>query len=162
MPKKPTAGEQLAAWRDSARPQGIVLTSTDTVPGARIVEVLGVVRGNTVRAKHLGKDILAGLKGMVGGEIRQYTELLTDARDEAYNRMVADATRLGADAVVNIRFVTSMIAQTMSELLAYGTAVKLQWEEGGQDERDRRTSAQEQGREVIDELTKDNPGKGST
>ena len=162
MARKPTAADQLAARRDSPRSRKIVLTNTDTIPNARIVEVLGVVRGNTVRAKHLGKDIVAGLKGMVGGEIRQYTELLTQARDEAYNRMVAEAGRLGADAVVNIRFITSMIAQTMSELLAYGTAVKLQWEEGGQDEEGHRASAQEQGRKVIDQLTKDNPGKGDT
>ena len=162
MAKKPTAGEQLAAWRDNPRSPGIVLTNTDTIPGARIVEVLGVVRGNTVRAKHLGKDIVAGLKGMVGGEIHQYTALLTEARDEAFGRMVAEARRLGANAVVNIRFVTSMIAQTMSELLAYGTAVKVQWEEGGQDEQGHRASAREQGRKVIDQLTKDSPGKGDT
>ena len=162
MAKKPTAAEQVAAWRDSPRSRGVVLTNTDTIPNARIVEVLGVVRGNTVRAKHIGRDIVAGLKGMVGGEIRQYTALLTEARDEACSRMVVEAGQLGADAVVNIRFVTSMIAQTMSELLAYGTAVKLQWEEGGQDEEGHRASAQEQGRKVIDQLTKDSPGKGDT
>ena len=104
----------------------MILTSTETVPGREIAQVLGIVRGNTVRAKHIGKDIIASIKGIVGGEIRQYTDLLVDAREEAFRRMVEEAQRLGADAVVNIRFVTSMVQQNMSELLAYGTAVKLQ------------------------------------
>ena len=103
----------------------MIISTTDTIPGRDIVEILGVCRGNVVRAKHLGKDILANLKGMVGGEISAYTELMTEARDEAFNRMVKEAEEKGADAVVNVRFVTSMIAQTMSELLAYGTAVTL-------------------------------------
>lgn len=103
----------------------IIITTTETVPGREIERVLGVVKGNTVRAKHLGKDILAGFKGMVGGEIHEYTELLEDAREHATTRMMKQAAGLGADAVVNIRYVTSMVAQTMSELLAYGTAVKL-------------------------------------
>lgn len=102
----------------------MIVTTTDNVPGKEIKEVLGIARGNVVRAKHIGKDILAGLKGLVGGEISQYTELMTDARDQAFERMVKDAEKMGANAVVNVRFVTSMIAQTMSELLAYGTAVR--------------------------------------
>jgi len=77
-----------------------------------------------VQSKHIGKDIMAGLKGIVGGEIEQYTELMTDAREEAFKRMLADAEAMGANAVINVRFVTSMISQSMSELLAYGTAVK--------------------------------------
>ena len=84
-----------------------------------------MVRGNSVRAKHIGRDIMAGLKGIVGGEISGYTELLADAREESYKRMIKDAETLGADAILNVRFVTSMVAQTMSEMLAYGTAVKL-------------------------------------
>ena len=103
----------------------MIVTTTETVPSREIVEILGVARGNTVRAKHVGKDILAGLKSIVGGEIRQYTDLLSDAREQAYVRMVEDAQALHADAVVNLRFVTSMVSQTMSELLAYGTAVRL-------------------------------------
>ena len=103
----------------------MIVTNTETVPGKEVAEILGVVRGNTVRAKHIGKDILAGFKSIVGGEIRQYTELLIDAREQALSRMIAEGQALGADAVLNIRFVTSMIAQNMSELLVYGTAVKL-------------------------------------
>ncbi len=103
----------------------MIVSTTDNLPGYEIQEVLGVARGNVVRSKHIGKDILAGLKGLVGGEIRQYTELMTDARDVAYARMIEDAKKQGADAVINVRFVTSMIAQTMSELLAYGTAVRI-------------------------------------
>ena len=104
----------------------MIISTTETIAGYRIVEVLGVCRGNVVRAKHIGKDIMAGLKGIFGGEITQYTELMTDARDEAMARMQEDARTKGADAIVNLRFVTSMIAQTMSELLVYGTAVKLE------------------------------------
>ncbi|NOZ08913.1 MAG: YbjQ family protein [FCB group bacterium] len=103
----------------------MIVSTTETIPGKEIKESLGVAMGNVVRAKHIGKDILAGLKGIVGGEIRQYTELMADARDEALKRMTADAKAKGADAVINVRFVTSMIARTMSELLAYGTAVKM-------------------------------------
>lgn len=102
----------------------MIVTNTETVAGREIAEILGVVRGNTVRAKHVGKDILAGLKSVIGGEIRQYTELLTDAREQAFQRMIDQGQKLGADAVVNVRFVTSMVAQTMSELMAYGTAVR--------------------------------------
>ena len=104
----------------------MIVTSTDIIPGKKIVKILGVVRGNTVRAKHVGKDIMAGLKGIVGGEIKQYTELLTDAREEAYERMMEKAAGLEADAILNVRFVTSMVSETMSELLAYGTAVKIE------------------------------------
>lgn len=103
----------------------MLLTNTETVPGYEITETLGVVRGNTVRAKHVGRDIMANLKGIVGGEIEGYTELLAEARDEATRRMLLDAEAVGADAVVSVRFVTSMVAQSMSEMLAYGTAVKL-------------------------------------
>jgi uncharacterized protein YbjQ (UPF0145 family) len=103
----------------------MITTNTETVPGREIAHVLGIVRGNTVRAKHIGRDIMAGLKGVLGGEISGYTELLTEARDQAFARMVEQAVHLGADAVVSVRFVTSMVAQTMSEMLAYGTAVKL-------------------------------------
>ncbi len=103
----------------------MIVTTTENVPGKQVIESLGIVRGSTVRSKHFGRDIMAGLKGMVGGEIRGYTELMIDAREEAHARMVDEARKLGADAVVNVRFMTSMVAATMSELLAYGTAVRL-------------------------------------
>jgi uncharacterized protein YbjQ (UPF0145 family) len=102
----------------------MVVSTADRIPGKEIKEILGIAKGNVVRAKHIGKDIVAGLKGIVGGEIEQYTELMTDARDQAFDRMIADAQKMGANAVINVRFVTSMIAQAMSELLAYGTAVR--------------------------------------
>lgn len=103
----------------------MIITNTSSVAGKEIKESLGIVRGNTVRAKHMGKDIIASIRGIVGGEINEYTELLTDARNQAVERMSAEAEKLGADAIVNVRFVTSNVYQGMSELLAYGTAVKL-------------------------------------
>ncbi len=103
----------------------MIVISTETVPGKEIRSTLGIARGSTVRARHLGRDIFAGLKNLVGGEISEYTKLLTEARDEALNRMVLDADRLGADAVVNVRLMTSAVMQGCSEILAYGTAVKL-------------------------------------
>lgn len=102
----------------------MIVATTDSIPGKEIKEIYGIAKGNVVRAKHIGKDFMAGLKGIVGGEISEYTELMSDARDQAVQRMIADAQRQGANAIVNVRFVTSMIAQTMSELLAYGTAVR--------------------------------------
>ncbi len=111
----------------------MVITNTDSVPGREIAEILGLVRGNSVRAKHIGRDIMAGLKGLGGGEIAGDTELLADAREESYNRMVKNAEALGADAILNVRFVTSMVAQTMSEMLAYGTAVKLKGQHNKRD-----------------------------
>ena len=103
----------------------MILTTTAEVPGHEIEEILGVVFGNTVRTKNIGKDITAGLKSIIGGELEEYTDMLTDARTEAYNRMVNFARELGADAVVNIRFTTSQTMATAAELLAYGTAVRL-------------------------------------
>ncbi len=103
----------------------LIVSTTFEVPGRDIEEVLGIVTGNTVRAKHIGKDILAGLKNIVGGELQEYTEMLSDARKEALNRMVKEAEKLGADAVVGVRFTTSQTMAGAAELLAYGTAVKL-------------------------------------
>lgn len=103
----------------------MIYTNTESVPGREIVEILGVVTGNVVQSKHIGRDIMAGLKTIVGGEIRGYTEMLTDARDEAIRRLATAAAEKGADAVVSIRFTTSAIMQGSSEILAYGTAVKL-------------------------------------
>jgi uncharacterized protein YbjQ (UPF0145 family) len=103
----------------------IILSNTETVPGRTIVEFYGVVTGNTVRAKHLGRDIMAGLKNIVGGELAGYTELLQDSRNEATDRMIQQAQSMGANAVVNVRFATSSIAQGAAELFAYGTAVRV-------------------------------------
>lgn len=103
----------------------ITLSNTDSIPGKTIVEFYGVVSGNPVRAKHIGRDIMAGLKNIVGGELVGYTELLQDSRQEALDRMVAQARSVGANAVVNVRFATSSIAQGAAELFAYGTAVKV-------------------------------------
>jgi len=100
----------------------IVLT-TDTFPG-REVEPLGLVRGSTVRAKHIGSDIVASLRNIVGGEVKEYASLMAGAREQAYDRMIAEARKLGADAIVATRFETSNIAQAASEILAYGTAVR--------------------------------------
>ena len=103
---------------------GILVVNTETIPGKVITERMGVVSGSTVRAKNVGKDIFAGLKNIVGGELTQYTELLQESRNEAVGRMVADAMSIGATAVVNVRFATSAITAGAAELFAYGTAVK--------------------------------------
>jgi len=103
----------------------MIVVNTDYISGKEIVETLGLVKGSTVKAKWFGKDILAGLRNLVGGEIKEYTELLAEARDEALQRMIADAEKLNADAVINVRFSTSAISDMASEILAYGTAVKL-------------------------------------
>ncbi len=101
----------------------MILSNTEDVPGRKIVEFYGLVTGSTVRAKHIGRDIMASLKNIVGGELKGYTELLQDARQEATDRMVEQAQSLGANAVINIRFATSSVAQGAAELFAYGTAV---------------------------------------
>ncbi|MFZ5926735.1 MAG: YbjQ family protein [Acidobacteriota bacterium] len=101
----------------------MIITTSETIAGKRIVRTLGMARGNTVRARHIGRDIMAGLRNIVGGEVQEYTKLLAESREQALDRMVAEAQMLGANAVVGVRFVTSMVAQGMAELLAYGTAV---------------------------------------
>ena len=103
----------------------MIITTTDYIPNKEITEVLGVARGSTVRARNIGRDIFAGLKNIVGGEIDEYTKLQAQAREQAIQRMVADAQRLGANAVVNVRLTTAMVMQGAAEILAYGTAVKL-------------------------------------
>lgn len=103
----------------------MIVTTTDNIPRYKVAQILGVVKGNTVRARNIGRDIGAGFKNLVGGEIKTYTEMVSNARDEAYNRMVNQAIEVGAHAVINFRFMTSMIMQGASEMLAYGTAVKL-------------------------------------
>lgn len=103
----------------------MIYTSTPDVPGREIQEILGVITGSVVQSKHVGKDIIAGFKTIVGGEIKSYTELLTEARQIAIGRLVQEALKLNADAVVNLRFTTSSIMGNAAEVLAYGTAVKL-------------------------------------
>ena len=104
----------------------MIISNTETIPGRRIVEFYGVVTGNTVRAKHVGRDIMAGLKNIVGGELKGYTELLQDSRKEATERMIEQAQSMGANAVVNVRYATSSISQGAAELFAYGTAVRVE------------------------------------
>ena len=101
----------------------MIVVTTDEIPGKKIVRVLGLARGNTVRARHLGKDILALLRGIVGGEVHEYTKLLAESREHSLDRMVQEARSLGANAVVGTRFITSYVSSNMAELLAYGTAV---------------------------------------
>ena len=101
----------------------MILVTSDTIPGKRIVRVLGLVRGNTIRARHLGKDVIAVLRNIVGGEISEYTKMMAEAREQSLDRMVEEAEELGANAVTCTRFATSMLMQGAAELLAYGTAV---------------------------------------
>lgn len=103
----------------------MIITTTSTVPDREISEILGIVKGNTVRAKHVGKDIIAGLRTIVGGEIKEYVEALGEAREQAMQRLEAQAKDLGADAIVDVRFTTSQVMTGAAELMAYGTAVKL-------------------------------------
>ncbi len=103
----------------------MILTTLEGVPGKEIIEHFGLVQGSTIRAKHIGKDIMAGFKNIIGGELKEYTELLQEARREAVERMVRQAAQLGANAVVNVRFATSSVAQGAAELFAYGTAVRV-------------------------------------
>jgi uncharacterized protein YbjQ (UPF0145 family) len=103
----------------------MIVVTANEIPGKKIVEVLGVVKGSTVRARNIGRDIGAGIKNIIGGEIKTYTDMIAHSREEAYNRMVNDALAKNADAIVGMRFMTSMIMQGASEMLAYGTAVKL-------------------------------------
>lgn len=103
----------------------MILSTVDEIAGKEVVEVLGLVRGNTIRARHVGKDIMAGFKNIVGGEITDYTKMLAESREQALDRMITDARALGADAIIGIRFSTSSVMQGAAELLAYGTAVRV-------------------------------------
>jgi len=104
----------------------MIVVTTDYVPGQRIVKPVGLVRGNTIRARHLGRDMMAGLRGLVGGEIREYTKMLAEAREQALDRMVEEASKVGGNAVVNVRFSTSFVMKSAAEILAYGTAVVIE------------------------------------
>lgn len=101
----------------------MIIVNTETIPGMHIAGLKGLVQGNTIRAKHVGRDFMAGLKNLVGGELKGYTELLTEARRESMMRMIAQAEELGANAIVNVRFSTSSVTQGAAELYCYGTAV---------------------------------------
>ena len=103
----------------------MIISTTEGVPGKEVSEILGLVKGNTVRARNIGRDIFAGLRNIVGGEIDEYTNLLSQSREQAISRMIEEAKNMNADAVVNVRITTSMVMQASSEILAYGTAVKL-------------------------------------
>jgi uncharacterized protein YbjQ (UPF0145 family) len=103
----------------------LIIATANEIQGKEIVKVFGVVKGNTVRARNIGRDIGAGFKNIVGGEIKTYTEMISDAREEANNRMINQAIELGANAIIGVRFTTSMVTQGAAEMLAYGTAVKL-------------------------------------
>nr|WP_256473618.1 YbjQ family protein [Aliidiomarina quisquiliarum] len=103
----------------------ILVATTESVAGHEIEATLGLVRGNTIRARHVGRDIMAGLKNIVGGELHDYTKLMGEAREQSIERMLTEAQALGADAVVGMRFSTSVVAQAAAEILVYGTAVKL-------------------------------------
>lgn len=103
----------------------MILTTTPEIKGREIIEVLDIARGSTVRARNIGRDIFAGLKNLVGGEITEYTRLMAEAREQAIDRMIADAEVLGADAIINVRFTTAMVMAGCSEIMAYGTAVRL-------------------------------------
>jgi len=103
----------------------MIITNTDFIPGKEISQVLGLVRGNTIQAKGIGKDMVAGFRNMIGGEIKEYTNMLSEAREIALKRMEDKAQKMGADAVINVRFMTSSVMAAAAEILAYGTAVKL-------------------------------------
>ena len=102
----------------------MIIATTDELPGKRVVRVLGLVRGNTIRARHVGRDIQAVLRHMVGGEIAEYTKMMAESREQALDRMIEEAEQLGANAILGMRFSTSMVMTGAAEILAYGTAVK--------------------------------------
>lgn len=103
----------------------MIISTTENIPNKEVKKILGITKGSTVRARHLGRDIFAGLKNIIGGEIDEYSKLLNQSRDQAIQRMTKNAEEMGADAIINVRLTTSMVMQTTSEVLAYGTAVKL-------------------------------------
>ena len=106
----------------------MITVTTDSIPGKKIVKTFGLVRGNTIRARHIGRDIMAGLRTLVGGEIMEYTKLMAEAREQAIDRMKQEAERMGANAIVGLRFTTSVILGGAAELLSYGTAVYIEEE----------------------------------
>jgi len=105
--------------------KNMIVVNTQEIAGREILEVLDLVRGNTIRARHIGSDVMAGLRNIVGGEVKEYTKMISEAREESLKRMIEEAEKLDADAVVNVRFTTSQVMSGAAEILAYGTAVKL-------------------------------------
>jgi uncharacterized protein YbjQ (UPF0145 family) len=103
----------------------MIVVTTEQIEGRRIMETLGLVRGSTIRARHMGRDIMAGLRNIVGGEVKEYTVMLAQAREEAMQRMIEQAEKMGANAIIGTRFVTSMVMSGAAEMVAYGTAVKV-------------------------------------
>ena len=126
LPPQPPASQVENHYVNTGNGGRMIITNIESVPGKSIVEHFGVVSGSTIRAKHVGKDILASFKNLVGGELKAYTQLLQESRQEAVDRMIAEASQLGANAIVNVRFSTSSVAAGAAELYAYGTAVKVQ------------------------------------
>ena len=108
----------------------MIITTQEAVAGHTVIETLGIVRGNTIRARHIGRDIMASLRNIVGGEIKEYTKMLAEAREQALDRMTASASEMGADAICCVRFTTSGVMEGSAELLAYGTAVRLRRNDG--------------------------------
>jgi uncharacterized protein YbjQ (UPF0145 family) len=106
----------------------MIVVTTDSVPGRRVVEVMGLVRGNTIRARHVGRDIYAAFRNLAGGEVREYTKMLAESREQAIDRMLEEAERLGCDTVLGVRFTTSMIMSGAAEIMCYGTAVRTEVE----------------------------------
>jgi len=104
----------------------MIITTTDTIPGKRIVKTLGLVKGNTIRARHIGRDVMAGFRNIVGGEITDYTKMLAESREQAIDRMQEEAEKRGANAIIGTRFITASVMQGAAELLAYGTAVVIE------------------------------------
>ena len=104
----------------------MLLTTTDNIEGKKIVKTIGLVKGNTIRARHIGKDIMAGLRNVIGGEVTEYTKMMAESREQALDRMIEDAESKGANAIIQMRFATSMVMQSASEILAYGTAVRVE------------------------------------
>ena len=101
----------------------MIITTSEQIEGKKIVKTIGMVKGSTIRARHLGRDIMAGLRGVVGGEITEYTKMMAESREQSIQRMVEDAEKQGANAIISVRFTTSMVMQNASEILAYGTGV---------------------------------------
>ena len=101
----------------------MLLTTSETIEGKKIVKTIGLVKGNTIRARHIGRDIMAGLRNVIGGEVTEYTKMMAESREQALDRMIEDAESKGANAIIQMRFATSMVMQSASEILAYGTAV---------------------------------------
>jgi uncharacterized protein YbjQ (UPF0145 family) len=104
----------------------MIIVSSDQVPGKEIVRTMGLVKGNTIRARHIGKDIMAGLRNIAGGEIQEYTKMMAESREQALDRMTEEAEKLGANAIVSVRFTTTSMMQGAAELLVYGTAVRVE------------------------------------